>query len=221
MSAVAPILLQAIVDDAERPALVAASQQLEECLNAATPSRRHIRLEFASAFAAIQTRAPTTVIVASLLPEVARDEPLSSIEARWRSQLSVLTTEPAPSVFLCTVFRHVARNTPAPSSNGGESEIRERIRRLNLFALELSHDTGIGIIDIDRALAHIGARQLGADYRLASPIAAEVAAHTIVGSILSAGLDDTVAPEVLHGAAQFQGALWQIGTLLQRRLGQR
>jgi hypothetical protein len=220
MSAVAPILLQAVVDDAERPALVAASQQLEECLNAATPGRRHIGLEFASAFAAIQTRAPTTVIVASLLPEVARDEPLSSIEARWRSQLSAVTTAAAPSVFLCTVFRHVARDAPAPS-NGGGAKIRERIRRLNLFALELSHDTGIGIIDIDRALAHIGARLLGADYRLASPIAAEVAAHTIVGSILLAGLDDAVAPEVLHGAAQFQGALWQIGTLLQRRLGQR
>ncbi len=99
--------------------------------------------------------------------------------------------------------------------------MRERIRRLNLFALELSHDTGVGIIDIDRALTHIGARQLGADYRLAGRIAAEVAAHTIVGSILLAGLDDAAAPEVLHGAAQFQGALWQIGTLLQRRLGQR
>lgn len=220
MSPVAPIVLQAVVDDAERPALVAASQQLHECLNAATPSGREIRLEFASAFAAIQTRAPTTVIVASLHPEVARDEPLSSIEVRWRSQLSFLTTGPAPAVFLCTVFRHVARNAPAPSTGDG-SETRERIRRLNLFALELSHDTGIGIIDIDRALAHIGARLLGADYRLAGSVAAEIAAHTIVGSILLAGLDDAVAPEVLHRAAQFQGPLWQIGTLLQRRLGQR
>jgi hypothetical protein len=220
MSTITPILLQAVVDDAERPALVAASQQLDECLNAATPGRHEIRLEFASAFAAVRTRVPTTVIVASLLPEVARDEPLSSIEARWRSQLSALSTGPAPSVFLCTVFRHVARDAPAPPKSG-ESEMRERIRRLNLFALELSHDTGIGIIDLDRALAHIGARVLAADYRLAGRIAAEVAAHAIVGSILLAGLDDAVAPEVLHGAAQFQGALWQIGTLLQRRLGQR
>jgi hypothetical protein len=38
--------------------------------------------------------------------------------------------------------------------------------------------------------------------------------------VLSVGLDDAVAPEVQVRALQFQGALWQIGGLLSRRLAQ-
>jgi hypothetical protein len=219
MSSPGPIHIEAVVDDAEHPALVAAAEQLGECLNAASENRHEVRLHFSPSLEAIAVREPATVVIASLLPEVARDEPMSSIEARWRTQLSSLPASPALSVFLCTVFRHVPRDAPQQHPDG-RAATTERIRRLNLLAAELSHDTGAGIVDIDRAFAHLGARALKTDYRLSGAVAAEVAAHTIVRSMLSVGLDDAVAPEVQERALQFQGALWQIGGLLSRRLAQ-
>ena len=216
MSSSTAFRIEAVVDDAERPALAATSEQLTECLQAASGSRPEIRLEFANSLDAIDAQAPATIIVASLLPEVARDEPMPSVEARWRGQLGTLATSP---VFLCTVFRHVPRHGVDRPEN--RPAIIERIRRLNLLAVELSHDSGAAVIDIDRAFAHLGARVLAADYRLRGAVAAEVAAHTIAGSLLAVGLDDIVAPEVLERATQFQGAPWQIGDLLARRKVQR
>ena len=216
MSSSTAFCIEAVVDDAERPALVATGEQLTECLQAASGSRPEIRLEFANSLDAIDAQAPATIIVASLLPEVTRDEPIPSVEARWRRQLATLTSLP---VFLCTVFRHVPRHGAERPEN--RPAIIERIRRLNLLAVELSHDSGAAVIDIDRAFAHLGARVLAADYRLRGAVAAEVAAHTIAGSLLAVGLDDIVAPEVLERATQFQGAPWQIGDLLARRKVQR
>jgi len=208
--------IEAVVGDAERPALVATGEQLTECLQAASGSAPEIRLQFASSLDAIDAKAPATIIVASLLPEVTRDEPIPSVEARWRRQLATLTPLP---VFICTVFRHVPRHGAERPEN--RPAIIERIGRLNLLAVELSHDSGAAVIDIDRAFAHLGARVLAADYRLRGRVAAEVAAHTIAGSLLAVGLDDIVAPEILERATQFQGAPWQIGDLLARRKVQR
>ena len=213
MSSSQVIAIEAVVDDGERPALVATAEQLDECLAAASESRRDIRLAFAPSLTAIDASA--TVIIASLLPEVARDEPLSSTEERWRRELAVL---PAIPIFLCTIFRHVPRNGSGPSD---PSATIERIRRLNLLAVDLSHDCGAAIIDIDRAFAHLGARVLGTDYRLPGAVAAEIAAHTIAGSLLEVGLDDVIAREVAQRAMKFQGAPWQIGDLLTRRKAQR
>jgi hypothetical protein len=220
MSSLGAIHIEAVVDDAEHPALVAAAEQLRECVAAASDAPGDVLLRFAPSLDAIEVHEPATMVIASLLPEVSRDDAIASIESRWRAQLSSMPSSPALSVFLCTVFRHVPRDASSQHANGREST-PERIRRLNLLAAELSHDTGAGIIDIDRAFAHLGARALTTDYRLSGPIAAEVAAHTIVASVLSAGLDGTLAPEILERAMQFQGALWQIGGLLSRRLAQR
>lgn len=220
MSAAGIIYIEAVVDDLERPALIAAAEQLDECLSAAAGARTEIRLGFSRSLAAIQPKNTTMVVIASLLADVARGESLSATEARWRAQLSSMPAEPACSMFLCTVFRHIARNATEPSMVPG-SDTKERILRLNLLAAELSHDTGVAIIDIDRAFAHLGARELRTDYRLSGAVAAEVAAHTIVGGILSAGLDEVVAADVLQRAIQFHGALWQVNTLVNRRLGRR
>jgi hypothetical protein len=216
MSSSTAFCIEAVVDDAERPALVATSEQLTECLLAASGSRPEIRLEFANSLDH-DRRASTgnhhrRIAAAGRY----RDEPIPSVEARWRRQLGTLTTLP---VFLCTVFRHVPRHGVDRPEN--RPAIIERIRRLNLLAVELSHDSGAAVIDIDRAFAHLGARVLAADYRLRGVVAAEVAAHTIAGSLLAVGLDDIVAAEVLERATQFQGAPWQIGDLLARRKVQR
>jgi hypothetical protein len=220
MSSFGPICIEAVVDDAEHPALVAAAEQLGESLSAVSENGREIRLNFAPSFEEIEVREPATVVIASLLPDVSSDESMAATEARWRQQLSSLPALPTLSVFLCTVFRHVPRNASEQQPDGWATTT-ERIRRLNLLAAELSHDTGAGIIDIDRAFAHHGARALKTDYRLSGAVAAEVAAHTIVWSVLSVGLDDAVAPEIQQRAMQFQGALWQIGDLLNRRLALR
>ena len=122
-------------------------------------------------------------------------------------------------MLLCTVFRHVA----PPIGDAGDAlpAKRERIRRLNLMAIDLSHDTGAGVVDVDRAFSHVGARSLATDHRLTGRAAAEVAAHTIVAGILAAGLDDVVPPDVQERAAQFQGALRDIDQFLARRLASR
>jgi hypothetical protein len=217
MSGLPPIRIEAVVDEAEHPALHAAAEQLDESLNRPSEDRREIDLHFSPSLETLVACDPGTVVIASLLPDVSRDAALPAIESRWRRQLSSLTT---PSIFLCTVFRHVPRGT-ADASPDARSATLERIRRLNLLATELSHDTGAAIIDIDRAFAHLGARALQTGYRLSGVTGAEVAAHTIVLALLSMGLDEAISPEAQQRAIQFHGALWQIGSLLSRRRARR
>jgi hypothetical protein len=209
----APIPIDAFVDEAERGAVVAAAEQLCECLGAATGQTWSVRLAFRPAGGALTATEPGGLVVASLLPDVARaSEPMAAVEARWRAQLSSLPQAAAPP-FICTVFRRV--------SDDPTGQVLERIRRLNLLAAELSHDTGALVIDIDRVFAHIGARTLKTDYRMAGALAAEAAAHTIVGALLAAGLDDIVSPEVQDKAKAHHGGLMQIGAVVQRRLARK
>jgi hypothetical protein len=125
-----------------------------------------------------------------------------------------------PAVFVCTIFRHVAAGAASQAPADG-IRLVERIRRLNLLAAELSHDSGVGVLDLDRVLAHIGARELQSDYRLSGRIVAEVAGHAIVAGLLAVGLDDIVPPDVQQRAQQYQGNLWGIYAYVDRRLRQR
>jgi hypothetical protein len=215
MSSSGLVRIEAVVDDGERPTLVAAAERLGESLSAASENRRDIRLNFAASLDAVEVHEPTTLVIASLLPDVSRNESMPTTEARWRRQLSSLAARPGVSVLLCTVFRHVPRNVPEAHSSA-RAMTTERIRRLNLLAAELSHDTGAGVIDIDRTFAHLGARALETDYRLTGAVAAKVAAHTIAWSVLSVGLDDAIAPQIQERALQCLGPLWQIGDLMNR-----
>ena len=91
----------------------------------------------------------------------------------------------------------------------GRLAILERIRRLNLMAIELSQASGANVIDIDGVLAFIGALPLGTDYLLASPIAAAVAGDAIVSALLG-GIPDEALPEGLwhwHKAQQMHGGI--------------
>ena len=77
----------------------------------------------------------------------------------------------------------------------------ERIRRLNLLAVELSHDLDAGVIDFDRQFADIGAQVLETSYRLEGAAAREIAAYVIVKTLLAAGaFDDHVPPETIEQA---------------------
>jgi hypothetical protein len=104
--------------------------------------------------------------------------------------------------FVCTVFRYVT-NMPEPGTPTARAKTVERIRLLNLLAMQLSHDTGVNVIDIDAALAHVGARRMRTDYRLAGPMGAEIAAYTMVLTILAVGLDNIVPPEIQERAWKF------------------
>jgi hypothetical protein len=215
-----PLLIQAVVSKAERAALVAAFEQLCECLGAASGIAWPVKLDFRPSLSAVDLSA--TIVIASLMPELARDdEPVPQIVRRWRENVSPLIAATIPAVFVCTVFRCIA-NYPV-LSRPEELTLIERIRRLNLVVVELSHETGAMVIDIDRIFAHLGARALRTNYLLNGPEAAEVAGHAIVSNILSAGLDDFIPFEVQQRAKQFQGdlprgALPDIGAFIQRRL---
>jgi hypothetical protein len=119
-----------------------------------------------------------------------------------------------PPVFVRTVFRHVRDR----AKDGGAAHLVERIRRLNRMAVELSHELGIAVIEIDRAFAHIGGRALESDYSVTGPLAAEVSGHTTVWSLLSFGLDDIVDPGLQEKAKALLGGLSRIDALVSQRL---
>lgn len=212
MTVPAPIVIEAEVAESERPFVLAGAQQLAETLAAATGGEWPIQLRYRDPGGVVATSAANTVVVLSLLPELDRDEPLAATEARLGARLAHLV-QGSPPVLVCTVFRHVAERRTAASQ-----AMAERIRRLDRLAAELSADLGVGVVDIDRAFAHIGGRVLASDYRLNGRLAAEVAGHTLAWSLLSLGLDDIVPVEVLERAKAFLGSLREINTLVSRRL---
>jgi hypothetical protein len=218
MAAPSPISLEALSDPAERPGLIAAAEQLSECLSAASGGQAWpVRLNFLAPGAEVAASPAPTAIITSLLAETLRpDEPIDQTKARWRGHLEQLLATGAP-VFVCTVFRHVR----ARAADGSVTPVLERIRRLNLMAAELSHELGVAVIDIDRAFAHIGGRILQTDYRLPGVLAAEVAGQTTVWSLLSFGLDEVIDPDLQEKAKAVLGDLSQINVLVSRRLSRR
>ena len=220
MIAPTPLVIEAVVDDAERATLEATAEQLGECLKAATGSAWPVELRFHQTIEAIVPGYRSTIVIASLLPEVLRrDLSLADIEARWRKGLASLHGA-FLGVFVCTVFRCVATAAERRREQG-TLDIAERIRRLNLLAAELSHDTGVGVVDIDRVFAHIGARELGTDYRQSGAMAADVAAHAIVSGMLAIALDDVILPDEQNRAKRFHGDLSTLVTFVlssRRRL---
>lgn len=240
MSNAPTLLIDAVVAESERPALLAAAEQLQESLLAASGDAWKVAVEFSSSLAAVADvagRDAPAIVVASLLPDLARDhEPLAATEARWRNGLAALAANGSAAVFLCTIFRRpdaaaseiespsaagLARLSAANETPALRAAVLERIRRLNLLAIALSHATGAGVIDIDRLFAHLGARALGTNHRLTGSLAAEVAAYAIVSSILGFGLDDLIVPEVQEQARRFQGAPWDVGRFAAQRVAQR
>lgn len=210
------IVIDVAVADSERPAIAAMTEQLAECLGAVSGQPWNVEARLRDGVEAIDPAGGATVAVASLLPELARaGESCDAMQARWRALLDALARHGVPAV-ICTIFRHVAR--PRDGSPDKAAETIERIRRLDLVAAELSHDTGASVADVDRALAHMGARQLSTDHRLGGPLAAEAAAWTIVAALLDGPLDQVVDPDVLQRAQSLHGALWDVDRIVNRRM---
>jgi hypothetical protein len=210
VSALKPIVIHAEVDMRERPAVIAGVQQLSEALRAAAGVDWPIQLTFWDA-GQLRELPAGSLAVLSLLADAEHDEPFDKAAARWRGRSERLTAQGAP-VLVLTVFRVAERSTP------DGQRMLERIRRLNRLAVDLSHDIGVTVVDIDRAFAHIGARILATDYRLEGRLAAEVGGHALTLCLLTLGLDDTVPPETQERARAYHGPLREIDTLVRRRL---
>lgn len=197
MTSSGPILIQAMVSPAEQPAIRQAAEMLSAALSKAAGAAYRIDCAFPAAFDQLHRSGKTAIVITSLLGNAtAIDERWQATEDRLRSEYRALCEDGRLLVFICTVLRHVA----ADSSPEQVMARRKRIGKLNLLAAELSRETGLFVIDIDRSLADIGALPLQTDYRLAGPYAAGAVAKSIATTLLSAGLDAFVTVELQEAA---------------------
>jgi len=201
MTSPTPLLIEARLDEAERPAMHAAHVGLGRLLtDAAEGVTWPVQVVVRKPGSVKPLEPAPAATILSLLPDARSDQPIAEVEARWREDLLRLRSSETPA-FICTVFRHVEQRENA----GSPSPLLERIRRLNALAPHLSHDFDAGVIDFDRALAHVGARALATDYRLQGPHAARIAGHTIMWRLLSYGLDAAIPSAVQEKAKMLLG----------------
>jgi hypothetical protein len=180
------ILVQAVLCDIEAAALRSAARHIEGCAPITFNPRFLKSLD--------DVENVPSLVITSLLHEIDTiSQQWPAVEARLRSVYATLSSCPGLTVFICTVLRDAG-------SDDGAAERRRRIRRLNLLAAEISRDTGVNVIDLDRSLADIGARPLATDYRLGGPYALEAAAKTIALTLLLCGLDDYASYEAQEDA---------------------
>ena len=182
------MLIACRVAPSERDAWSIARQNLRTSLTRASQRDWPVELSFVDSIDALMEPKPDIAVI-SLLTELEGGS-LVEVAERLRTGLHALDGL-GVAVFLCTVFR--ACDDPSRL---------ERIRRLDLLAAQLSHETGCGVIDFDRSFAHTGARPLETDYLMRGSNAARLAALTIFDALLSAGLDDAVPADVLQRAQQ-------------------
>jgi hypothetical protein len=189
------IPIRAVVDINERAAVSRAATLLESSLSAASGEPVTVRCQFETSLNALQGFEERCIIMISLLPEVAnyRDSWVE-VEKRFRERCQALMSADGAVVFLCTVFRHVATGDSADPAR------LVRIRRLDLLAAELSRESGLFIVDLDRSLADIGASKLRTDYRLDGEYASQAAGKFIALAVLAAGLDAYLPFEVQDAA---------------------
>lgn len=183
------MLIACLVASYERDVWSLAREKLRDSLVRFSKRDWPIELSFADSPSALVAAKPDVAAI-SLLRELEEGKPLDEVARRLREDATSLA-DSGGTVFLCSIFRAC----PDP-------EKLERIRRLNLLAAEISRETGAQVIDIDRELAHFGARPLETDYRLRSLRATDLAARVIVDALLEAAFDDDVPVDVLQRAQQ-------------------
>lgn len=182
--------IAAVVGDGERLALDRAARWLGEALTEASGTAHVVLVDVPAEPGRCVEHASMRIV--SLHQDVAAFEtPWPQEEARLRA-LHVPRLETGEPFLFLTMLRHVDRDEEQAD------HIRSRIRRLNLLVIELSREFGICVIDIDRALADVGARRLRTDYRLGGD-AIDLAARTMALGIVVDALDAVVPFEVQDG----------------------
>ncbi|MBI1262909.1 MAG: hypothetical protein GC184_14420 [Rhizobiales bacterium] len=188
--------IQALVDTpVERPPFIMAARQLGRRLSVATGEAHKIETLFENATASgNETKTPDMIIMSLLGGLTAVDKSMTELETTWRLRIEALMTQHQCPVFICTIFRHVPKDQIGVGQPSRAWTL-ERIRRINLLALELSQSLGVNVIDIDRALTYIGARSAQTDYRLRGRLGTFIAGDVIATILATAGLDDLVSPD--------------------------
>lgn len=124
------------------------------------------------------------LVVTSLMADLETADSWSIQRAQIVARYEAMAASDDRLIFVMTLFRHVDPGLP------NAAQLRLAIRRLNFLAVELSHQFGVFIIDLDRSLADIGGLRLHGDYRLSSPNALAAASRAIALDLLNVGLDD-------------------------------
>jgi hypothetical protein len=216
----APTLaVDAAVADVERPVVAAFARQLGDCLAHASGDPWRVEPRIHDAVDALAPGDGGQIVVASLQIELPGDEEPAFVMRRWGAKLAELTPR-AAAVLLLTIVRRVDNALPARPN--GEVPAIERIRRLDRCAIELSHASGAAVADLDRVFAYFGTRQLQCDHRLQGPVAAEVAAWTLLATLVSLGsLDDYAGPGATERARAWLGRLPELPRFVHGRLAAR
>jgi hypothetical protein len=202
--------VEALLAENEKPVMISAVQQLAQVLGKASNETWTLNLRWFATADELGRSEPTDATVISLLRFMDSEAPAVDVEAQVGADLAALAGRGVEPIHLINVFRHIGPDA--------DPALRERARRLNLAAVRLSHSHGAFLADIDKVFAHIGARQIETDYRLAGRKAAETAGWVLATSILAAGLDRSASPQTQEQALALHGTLADIGLIVGRRL---
>lgn len=195
MSDKKPIAIEAFVAESERAAVQSAAAAIRRALSQAGGDAIECDCAFHPATDAPRPQPGAAAVIVSLLPELKNNDPWPDAEQRLRARFVEWCGHDVP-VFVCTILRHVRDDESAEAAGA----LIVRIRRLNLLAAEISRESGAFVVDIDRALADIGARRLQTDYRLEGDAAVAIAGHLIAATVLNNALDDFIPYEALEAA---------------------
>lgn len=189
------IHVTAHVSAAERRIVVTAARRLATCLQKAGATDTNVAVGFDPANPAC---ARPGLLILSPMADLASSDSIPAVEARWLELLDGYSSAGSYNLFLCTLFRHVP---------GGpdRAAVVERIRRLNLLMIGLSHARGAAVVDLDRVFTFFGARALATDYRLSGRAAGRLAAFAIVSAFFEEGLAPWLPNDIEKRAREVHG----------------
>jgi hypothetical protein len=157
---------------------------------------------------------PLDLVLVSLLHEALPPyAPMPEVTARWHQALEAFAPLGAP-LLLCNVFRHVPPQPFGPEAPSREV-ILDRVRRLNLLAIELSHRHALDLADIDRGLAYLGARPLQTGFLLRGGKGIQMAADIIAGAALQGDFPPGIPFSAIQAAQASHGG--QAGMMARLR----
>ena len=137
---------------------------------------------------------PGALVIASIGLELENQySDLAALKKTWLERIHRLRSEGCSEIFLMTIFPYIAKPERVAERENAVRRL-EKIRRLNLMAVELSHEAGVSIIDVGRWFSAIGGALLQTDYRVTGARAQWIVAELTIVTILEAGFDRHFAP---------------------------
>jgi hypothetical protein len=192
MSTAAILRIACVAGEEETELVVAVGQRIADCLGPGYS----VTLTSIARGEALPSNA---IGLFSLGPDLASSREIAEVSASWHAHIARRAAAGERRLVIPTLFRHV---------RGGQTEARrERIRQLNLLAIELSRLHGPAVADVDQACALIGGDALASDYRCASPKAKEVFSFVVACAILGLDLGPPIPEDVRQAAFARLGSL--------------